>query len=133
MDLYCTDEFKATFDKLSKEKAYATLEAELISQYCNTTYDAACTGDPLSVFPNASYLKKRLEGKGGYRVYVLGVVKKDAIYLTYVHPKTGPYKLASIDMAKKKQLLKDVLAAIKGGKLLKVSEDPINSGKLLFK
>jgi len=99
-------------------------------QYCNTTYAQACTGDPLSIVPNVTYLKKRLEGSGGYRVYVLGLVKNDAVYLLYVHPKTGPDKLANVSMEKKKALLKDVLAAIKNETLLEVAPDPEDPTKL---
>lgn len=133
MNLYCTDEFKKEFDKLIKNKSYDTLERELIAQYCNTTFAQACTGDPLGVFPNVAYLKKRLEGSGGYRAYVLGVVKNNAIYLAFVHPKTGPYGASNVTPEKKKLLLKDVLLAIKTGSLYSVTQDTDNPDKLIFK
>lgn len=132
MKVYCTAEFREILEKLSRKKPYSTLMAQVMAQYCNTTYARACTGDPLSVFPNAIYLKKRLEGGGGYRVYVLGIVKDDAIYLVYVHPKTGPDALANVSMEKKKALLKNVLAVIKSKTLHEVAPDPNDPTKLKF-
>lgn len=133
MRVYCTQEFKSEFDKITKNKAYSTLEKEIVGQYCNTTYEEACTGDALGIFPNVSYLKKRLEGSGGYRVYIVGFVKNDAIYLAFVHPKTGPYGADNITLAKKKLLLKDMLAAIKNNELYSIIQDLGNSEKLVFK
>lgn len=30
-------------------------------------------------------------GKGGYRLYFLLIIRKESLYLMFVHPKTGSY------------------------------------------
>lgn len=137
MQLYCTEEFKSEFERIIKNNSYRSLEKEIATHYCGTTFKAACNGDLLGVYPQTSnpetfYIKKRLNGKGGYRVYLFAVVKKDSVYLAFVHPKTGKYGLDNITAEKKKELLKEVLGAIKSDELYEIKADLGDRNKITF-
>jgi hypothetical protein len=132
MLLCCTEEFKQEVERLRKNSSYADIEQSISEFYCDATFDEASTGDILYPIPGMSFLKKRVEGRGGFRFYVLAVVKGEKIYLAYVHPKVGRYGMDNVSTEKKKLLLKEVLAAIKEQRLYKVERDDERPNRILF-
>jgi hypothetical protein len=133
MGLYCTDEFRQEIERLRKNSSYANVEQVIIGYYCNGPFAQACTGDLLSDMQGTRFIKKRLAGSGGYRVYVVAVVREQTVYLGYVHPKTGLHGADNITPEKKKAILKELIAARQvGGVIYEVQEDSQRKGKILF-
>ena len=67
------------------------------------------------------FIKKRLNGSGGYRIYYLVIVKNENLYLVFLHPKTGPNGATNIKDDSKAFLYKKVLADIKNNQLYVIS------------
>ena len=131
--LYCTDVFRREIERLRKNNSYASVDQIIIDHYCNATFVQACTGDVLSAMPNLLFVKKRLDGSGGYRIYVVAIKRERAIYLGFIHPKTGSYGADNVTPEKKKAILRDVLSANKlESTVYEVTEDKQNEGKLVF-
>jgi hypothetical protein len=121
MTVFCISQFKDEFDKLSTKKAYSDLETDIIDYFFNTTIEAIKTGDLLNNSTDAPYIKKRLSGRGGYRIYYLIIVKDDNVYLMYVVPKTGPYGAENLKADYIKELYKIVIECIKNKDLYEVT------------
>jgi hypothetical protein len=121
MTVFCISQFKDVFDKLSTKKAYSDLEADIIDYFFNTTIEAIKTGDLLNNSADAPYIKKRLSGRGGYRIYYLIIVKDDNVYLMYVVPKTGTYGAQNLKADYIKELYKTVIQCIKNKDLYEVT------------
>jgi hypothetical protein len=123
MELYCLDDFKIEFEKLKSKKSYRTIEQEIISYFFGKTTEQLCSGTRLNNSIDAPYIKKRLGGRGGFRFYFLLVIKNDALYLMFVHPKTGSQGSDNITDESKAYLYKKVLKCIHSENLYKVSLD----------
>lgn len=104
MDFECTPEFKKQVEKLSKNKSYRNLESELIDFICSDI-DNFSIGFNLNRNKTMPFIKKRLNGSGGYRLYYFYTIIKETITLLYVHPKTGGEGFESINVKKKSELM----------------------------
>lgn len=125
MNLYCLDDFKVEFEKLNSKKSYHTLEKDLIDYFFEKSIQQLCSGTRLNNSDNTPYIKKRLNGRGGFRCYFLLVIKDDSLYLMFVHPKTGANGSENITDESKAYLYKKVLERIKSKELylLKLNDD----------
>jgi len=125
MLIYCIEEFKTEFVKLKGKKAYRTLESSIIDYFFNKTAQQLNNGTRLNHSETAPFIKKRLRGKGGYRFYFLLLIKDDNAYLSFVHPKTGPYGSDNITDESKAMLQKRLYESIKNKDLhlLSVKDD----------
>lgn len=123
MDLYCLDDFKVEFEKLKSKKSYRTIEQEIISYFFNKTLEQLRSGTRLNHSDEVPYIKKRLGGRGGFRIYFLLVIKNESLYLMFVHPKTGTQGSENITDESKAYLYKKVLECIKSEDLYKLSLD----------
>ena len=132
MHLYCLADFKEAVGSLAKRKAYATVEQTIIEHFCGKTVEQVRSGTVLNNSDAVPYLKKRLEGSGGFRVYFLLLIKNDCLYLMYVHPKTGPAGSENITDEAKKAFYKKVLACIKADNGLYHVAADATGRKLLF-
>lgn len=121
MEIFCLEDFKDEFDKLKVKNAYRTLEKDIIDYFFNKTIQDLNSGTRLNNSDETPYIKKRLRGSGGYRVYFLILIKKENIYLMFIHPKTGPDGAENITDESKSALYKKVLASIKTKDLYKVA------------
>jgi|SRR5690554_2687741 len=127
MELYCLEDFKVEFEKLKSKKSYKTIEQELIGYFFGKTPEQLYSGTRLNHSVDAPYIKKRLSGRGGYRVYFLLVIKNDSLYLMFIHPKTGPQGSDNITDESKAYLYKKVLACIQSKDLYKLTLDKPNT------
>jgi hypothetical protein len=73
-------------------------------------------------------LKKRLDGRGGFRVYYYIIVNEKVIIST-VHPKSGSLGLENLDMAQVIACMKNAISAYNDNALLTLSAD---AGRLTF-
>ncbi len=131
MEIYCLQEFKTQFDKLKKKGSYKGIESEIIDNFFGK--------NPLDFFKNGAkitgtndipFIKKRVTGRGGWRFYYLLMVKKEKLYLMYLHPKRGSEGAENITDEFEKQIYTEVLSSIKSDDLYTVTN--VN-GKLQFK
>lgn len=123
MDLYCLEDFKVEFEKLKSKKSYKTLEQEVINYFFGKTTEQLCSGVRLNHSVEVPYIKKRLGGRGGFRVYFLLVIKNDSLYLMFVHPKIGAQGSENITDESKAYLYKKVLECIETDDLYQLSLD----------
>jgi hypothetical protein len=128
MEIFCIDEFKTEFDRLISKKAYHQLEQDIIDYFFNKSDSELCSGTRLNNSDTTPYIKKRLNGRGGFRTYFLLIKIKSCIYLMFVHPKTGSLGAENISDESKAYLYKKVLACIQSNNLYKVE---LNSEKRL--
>jgi hypothetical protein len=90
MQIYCIDDFLVQFEKLKKKKPYKTLEKDLLEYFFNKNMGELLDGIRLNNNNETPYIKKRLNGSGGYRMYYLVIIKNNCLYLMFVHPKNRP-------------------------------------------
>lgn len=112
MELFCLDDFKVEFEKLKSKKSYRTLESEIINYFFEKDVKQLSSGTRLNQSDEAPYIKKRLGGSGGFRVYYLLLIKNGKLYLMFVHPKTGTSGSSNITDESKAYLYKKVLECI---------------------
>lgn len=129
MTILCLEDFKIQFEKLKKKNAYASIEADVIDYFFDKEMKDIVSGTRLNNSDDTPYIKKRLNGSGGFRIYFLLVIIKDNVYLMFIHPKTGSLGYDNINDASKALLYKKVLECIKTNNLFNVS---VENEKLVF-
>ena len=130
MRIFCTEDFKIEFEKLISKKQYSTIQTDIVTYFFNKKIEQLLSGANLNNSTHTPYIKKRLRGRGGFRIYFLALIKDENIYLMFLHPKTGPMGATNITDKSKALLYKNVLKAIKTNQLFIV--DVSGSDKLIF-
>lgn len=131
MQINCIEDFKVEYEKLLKKNYYKDIQEELISYFFDKSIEELCSGVRLNNNEDAPYIKKRLGGSGGYRVYYYALIKDERIYLMFVHPKTGNLGSENITDESKSHLYKKVLECINNKNFYEVSKS-IDGKKLQF-
>lgn len=121
MKLYCLEDFKNEVESLKKNNSYSSLPKDIVEYFFGKEISELESGRRLNRHPAPPFIKKRLEGKGGYRVYFLLLVKNDAVYLTYVHAKTGSEGSENLEDGIAFSLLRKTLDAIKSDDLYELT------------
>ncbi len=123
MKIFCLEDFKVEFEKLSSKKSYRDIEREIISYFFEKPIEDFESGVRLNNRDDFPYIKKRLKGRGGYRCYFLMVLKNDCLYLMFVHPKTGTSGSRNITDESKTYLYKKVFKSIQNQDLYALNLD----------
>ncbi len=131
MEIYCIEDFKTEFEKLISKKSYSSLNQDIIDYFFDKPFQELCSGTRLNNSDETPYIKKRLSGRGGFRVYFLLVMKGENLYLMFVHPKTGSLGSENINDESKAYLYKKILNCIKTGDLYKIQINA-SSKNLIF-
>jgi hypothetical protein len=129
MTVFCLEEFKVQFEKLKKNNSYSSVEEDIIEYFFEKEISQLSPGTRLNNSDDTPYIKKRLNGRGGFRVYFLLVIRNEKIYLMFLHPKTGSLGYENITDDSKSLLYKKVLEKIKANDLYEVT---VESKKLVF-
>ncbi|ALM50297.1 hypothetical protein AMR72_16250 [Flavobacterium psychrophilum] len=129
MNVYCLPEFKTEYDKLMKNNSYKFVEKEISKNYFGVSFEEALNGRVLNNSDKAPFVKKRLKGSGGARLYLLAIVKDENIFLAFVHPKSGSLGYENISDDKKAQIQKDTYESILLDEYYQVT---LPANKLLF-
>lgn len=122
MNIYCTPRFKAEFDKLYSKKSYKNIEQLMIDYFFNKDQNLL-SGTNLNRSNIVPFIKKRIEGRGGFRFYFIILIKEDSLYLSYVHPKSGSLGIDNINNEFKAKIQKEVFECIKSNDLLIVTQN----------
>ncbi len=130
MKIYCLQEFKNQYEKLVRKNSYASVETDIIEYFFNNSIEQLASGTRLNNSNDTPYIKKRLKGSGGYRIYYLLIIKDDNVYLMFLHPKTGSMGYDNINDETKAFLYKKVLESIRTKHLFEVF---VTNQKLYFK
>ena len=131
MEIFCLEDFKVEFEKLKTKKSYNSIEQDIIDYFFNKNALELCSGVRLNNSRDAPYIKKRINGRGGFRFYYLLIIKDENLYLMFVHPKTGNMGAENITDESKAYLYKKILDCIKNKELYKMSVN-LESGCLDF-
>lgn len=129
MTVFCLEDFKSEFEKLRKKNSYATIENDIIEYFFNKNAKELVSGTRLNNSDITPYIKKRLNGSGGFRIYFLMIIKNEKLYLMFLHPKSGSLGYENITDDSKAMLYKKVLDCIKTNNLYQLT---INNNKLVF-
>ena len=105
------------------KKSYKDLEQDIIDFFLDKTIADVCSGTRLNASNETPYIKKRLNGSGGFRLYYYILIKNDCLYLMFVHPKKGVYGSPNITDESKSYLYKQVLHCIKENEVFEVLRD----------
>lgn len=132
MKIFCLAEFKVEFDKLKSKNSYNSIESDIIDYFFNKSVQDLCSGIRLNNSSTIPYIKKRINGGGGFRFYFLVAIKDENLFLMFVHPKTGSLGYENITDESKAYLYKKVLESIKTKELLEVILNA-ESKNLIFK
>jgi hypothetical protein len=131
MKLYCLEDFKDEVEKLSKKNSYSSLPEDIIEYFFGKDSSELANGIRINKHPAPPFIKKRLNGSGGFRVYFLLVVKNDCVYLTYVHAKTGSEGSENLADGVASSLLRKVLDALKTDDFYELTPDDARK-KIIF-
>ena len=123
MNVYCIEEFKLQFLKLSSHKKYPDFVDNFSKAIFDQTFEQASHGRNLNSRGVVPYIKKRIKGRGGYRSHLLSIVKNQTIYLLYVYPKRGPMGISNMDSKVQGELFKIAAKAIKNNELYVVKNE----------
>lgn len=122
MQIFCINDFKKEYETLIKKRSYKPLEEAIISYFHNKKpNDLKLKGARLNQSHDAPFIKQRLNGSGGFRIYFLLLVKENKVYLAFVHPKTGSKGAESITDKSKGLLQKRLYDAIKTNNLFRIT------------
>lgn len=121
--IFCLPEFKVEFDKLKTKKSYNSIEKDVINYFFGKTVQELSSGTRLNNSRETPYIKKRINGKGGFRFYFLLIIKDENLYLMFVHPKTGSLGVENITDESKAYLYKKILECIKNEELYTLELD----------
>jgi hypothetical protein len=121
MDIFCLEDFKVEFEKLKGKKSYSSIEDDIINYFFGKNAQELSSGVRLNNSSETPYIKKRLNGSGGFRFYYLLIIKDEKLYLLFVHPKTGALGSENITDESKAYLYKKVLGCIKSNDLYQLS------------
>ena len=80
MTILCLEDFKIQFEKLKKKNSYSSIERDVIDYFFNKEIHHLSSGIRLNNSDDTPYIKKRLNGSGGFRVYFLLVIKNEKLY-----------------------------------------------------
>lgn len=131
MNIYCTIEFKDEFNKLMRKNSYKTLEAATIAYFFaqDLTIEDLKSGVNLIKNQDNPFIKKRINGSGGFRCYYYVKTDQKSVYIVFVHPKTGKFGYENTSTGKRKELIKNLIQCIKSNELLILKS---KAGKLEF-
>lgn len=123
MAIYCLLDFKNNIEKLKKKNQYIEIEKDIIDYFFDKPIENLKTGFNINRSETIPYIKSRLNGSGGYRIYYLLLIVKGNVFLIHIHPKTGPYGSESLGKENIGALYNDVWEAIKSKELFLVDRD----------
>lgn len=130
MTIFCLEDFKIQFEKVKKKNSYSSIEKDIIEYFFDKELQQLTSGTRLNNSDDTPYIKKRLNGSGGFRLYFLLVIKNEKLYLMFLHPKTGSLGYENINDESKALLYKKVLERIKTNNLYEVA---VENNKLVFR
>jgi len=121
MKIFCLTEFKVEYEKLKSKNSYNSIESDIIHYFFDKSVHDLCAGTRLNNSSTTPYIKKRIKGRCGFRFYFLLIINDEALFLMFVHSKTGSFGYENITDESKAYLYKKVLECIKTNELFELT------------
>lgn len=122
IEFYTTETFKNEYDKLVRKNSYKDLGESIITELLEGNIEL---GTVLNFSnPNQPFIKRRVNGRGGFRLYLLILKLKDRVIIGYVHPKRGTLGVPNVTKDKIKLILKDIIDSTKNNDLYVLTKCP---------
>ena len=131
MIVFATPEFTKEYDKLIKNNSYKDFTQDIINSYFGKEFDICLSGTRLNGNSINPFIKKRINGSGGGRLYLLAIISKESIYFTFLSPKSGSQGSDNLTDEKIAELLESVYVCIKKSDLFTVTASA-NNKDLIF-
>lgn len=132
MQIFCIEDFKDNIRKLTSKKSYRNIEEDIIEYFFNSEdIQDLRSGINLNQCDDRPYIKKRLKGRGGYRIYYLLILIDNNVYLMFIHPKTGSMGMDNLSNETIRTLYRKVYDCIKSNDLYLVKPSP-DKKRLIF-
>jgi len=132
MKIFCIAEFKVEFEKLKSKNSYNSIESDVMDYFFDKSVQDLCAGTRLNNSSTTHYIKKRINGRGGFRFYFLLIIEDESLILMFVHSKTGSLGYENITDESKAYLYKKVLECIKTKELFELTLD-LERKNIIFK
>ncbi len=127
MDVFCTKRFFKEYNNFLSNKSYRSVNDLLYNYLFDKNVSDVLSGTKLNGSCPIPYVKKRLGGRGGFRLYYIVVPDKEKVYLLYIHPKSGSLGADNINDETKALLYKEGLECTNNNDLLTIQFDSINN------
>ncbi len=116
MKVYCLRHFKNEYEKLKRRSSYRVITNLITDYFFDEEAEPSkyLGGRRLNGHSQNPYIKQRIGGAGGFRVYYYFFREGDNIYLMYLHPKSGSRGASNVTTETQAMLYKTVLEAING-------------------
>jgi hypothetical protein len=114
MIVYCTEDFKRAVESFRRKPSYDEIDQLVIEYVFNNKIENLKTGVNLNKSDKIPFIKKRLGGRGGFRIYKLLKLESQEVYLIYIYPKSGPYGTSNFTDEGKTEIYKEGLSCIEG-------------------
>lgn len=102
MTILCLEDFKVEFEKLKKKNSYSSIERDIIECFFDKDIEQLKSGTRLNNDDDRPYIKKRINGSGGFRVYYFLLIVRETVYLMFLHPKQDLWAMAILMMTLKR-------------------------------
>ena len=83
MRIFCLAGFKVEFEKLKSKNSYKSIEGDVIDYFFGKRVQELSSGTRLNNRSDTPYIKKRINGKGGFRFYFLLLLKDEKLFLMF--------------------------------------------------
>ena len=133
MIVYCTDDFKSIIESYRRKPSYNDIDELVIEYIFDNDFDSLKSGVNLNKSNKIPFIKKRLGGRGGFRIYQLLKVESQEVYLLYVYPKAGPYGTSNFTDDGKTEIYKEGLSCLEGSSMKYIVEVNADRTLLIFK
>lgn len=131
MNVYVSKEFKKRFLKLKKKPSYKDIGSLISQLFFDKNFSDLLSGARIHSIPGKSFIKKRLGGRGGFRIYYIAEETTENIFLLFIHPKYGPFAQSNIQSEEKVSCLRELKEG-KRNKTLLLCEKVSGSGEISF-
>jgi hypothetical protein len=124
--IFCIEEFKVAVEKLRKNKSYKDIDSLVIEALKDRPVESFRRGPLLNSSQNSPYLKLRIGGRGGYRMYFIAAIVRGCVYIAFIHPKKGSLGSANITDEARARFQRRIFECIQSDELYKVGlEGPL--------
>lgn len=133
--LNCIEDFKNEYQKLIKNNSYKSLSKYIIDSFFkdNKVLNLEELDSAVRINNNKEipFIKARLGGSSGFRIYYYLIKIKGECYLVHVYPKTGKKGQSNITPKLKKEIYSTLLMSIKQNRIYAISVSDDNK-KIIF-
>lgn len=130
MQIFCSEDFKSQIEQYLRKNSYREIDEIVINYFFDKSFEELKSGVRLNNSDTIPFIKKRLGGSGGYRIYYL--LKDAIVYLMFIYPKTGTFGASNLEDDAKTEIYKNIFEAIQKNDLYSVGQSS-DKKSLLFK